>query len=306
MPLRNNTKKSDPIQSSTVLRVLDALPYGVSWAKLPGGKVQYCNAEFINLFGLDATHIGTTIELIGSLCTDKEMHRRVLEVWSNFEMPIDRETRVISDMELDVLTKDGMIRTVLHSGVIIPDEKLAIAVFKDFSNVQLRQRQLLELAHRDDLTGTVNRRGLRERWILETSTNPDRKFAFLMLDLDGFKIINDAHGHDIGDAVLRVIADRLNGAVRKKDLVCRLGGDEFGLLLVEPVNFSGLEMICQRILHSIAAPIEVDNLKLNVGISIGGCTYPDNAWKHARTAPARRLGSVPDQEVWIEGAVGLV
>ncbi|UEC01697.1 sensor domain-containing diguanylate cyclase [Burkholderia vietnamiensis] len=270
-------KGKGSFQASTILRVLEAIPYGVSWAKLPGGEIEYCNAEFIRLFGFDAIEFGTATKLVESFFPDERLQRKVLNVWSNFEVPTGNGARVIADMELDVLTKGGTVRTVLLSGVILPDEHLAIAIFKDFSTVQSRRRQLLELARRDDLTGAANRRGLRDKWILETSAHPNRQLTFLMLDLDGFKIINDAHGHAIGDAVLRVIADRLKSVVRKEDLVCRLGGDEFGLLLVEPVNTHRIETICQGILHLIAVPIQIDNLALSVGISIGGCTYPDNA-----------------------------
>ncbi|MEL4887281.1 GGDEF domain-containing protein [Pectobacterium betavasculorum] len=180
-------------------------------------------------------------------------------------------------MEVDVLSHDGVIRTVLLSGVILPHEKAGFAIFKDFSATAPSHRRMREIAHQDDLTGIANRRGLRERWQVEMHSDPESPVAFLMLDLDDFKPVNDHHGHAVGDAVLRVVAKRLADAVRQTDLVCRLGGDEFGILLVAPGDQHRIEMVCNRILQSIAEPINVNGLVVCVQASIGGCRYPDQA-----------------------------
>ncbi|VFR58005.1 diguanylate cyclase/phosphodiesterase (GGDEF & EAL domains) with PAS/PAC sensor(s) [plant metagenome] len=144
-----------------------------------------------------------------------------------------------------------------------------MAIFKDFSAVVSSQRLLREIVHSDGLTGVANRSGLRERWEVETHNNPGVALAFLMMDLDDFKPVNDRHGHAVGDEVLKIVAKRLVEAVRSNDLVCRLGGDEFGILLVAPGGAGQIKVVCDRILSSIADPIIVGDLVLGVSASMG-------------------------------------
>ncbi|WP_323370023.1 GGDEF domain-containing protein [Xanthomonas campestris] len=232
MMVQHEDELRTPPKASTLLRVLSALPFGIAWASFPDGKIQYCNAEFVRLFGHDASHFRTVDQFVDSLYLHERQREMVRKRWLDIELHHSAHPVATGDMEIDVVTSGGSIRTVLHSGLILHDEKLAVAIFKDFSGVQSNRRQLLELIYRDDLTGVSNRRGLRERWHAEVSEDPQRRLAFLMLDLDDFKPINDSYGHAVGDTVLQIIAERLKGAVRETDLVCRLGGDEFGILLV--------------------------------------------------------------------------
>jgi len=103
--------------------------------------------------------------------------------------------------------------------------------------VQLRrtQAQLEGLAAHDSLTGALNSRAFAERLGQELDRNRryNRPLALLYLDLDDFKAVNDRHGHETGDAVLRLVADATRGAVRQSDIVGRLGGDEFAVLMPE-------------------------------------------------------------------------
>lgn len=260
-----------------LLRVLEALPYAVSWATLPDGRIRYTNPEFERMFGHGKAHFPTVERFIESAYLFE--HQRVMArtLWFGLEVPQADGTVVVPDMEVDVLAHDGAIRTVLHSGVILAREKIGVAIFKDFSAVAPSQRLLREIAQKDDLTGIANRRGLRERWQIETHSSPGGKIAFLMLDLDDFKPVNDRYGHAVGDAVLKVIAKRLTDAVRQSDLVCRLGGDEFGVLLVAPGDTDRIAMVCNRILKSVGEPMIVDGVEILVQASIGGCLYPDQA-----------------------------
>lgn len=277
MIVQHEDELRTPPKASTLLRVLSALPFGIAWASFPDGKIQYCNAEFVRLFGHDASQFRTVDQFVDSLYLHERQREMVRKRWLDIELHHSAHPVATGDMEIDVVTSEGSIRTVLHSGLILHDEKLAVAIFKDFSGLQSNRRQLLELIYRDDLTGVSNRRGLRERWHAEVSEDPQRRLAFLMLDLDDFKPINDSYGHAVGDTVLQIIAERLKAAVRETDLVCRLGGDEFGILLVAPSDLSHIEMVCSRILESVNTPLLVDNLKLSVGVSIGACLYPDQA-----------------------------
>jgi diguanylate cyclase (GGDEF)-like protein len=94
-----------------------------------------------------------------------------------------------------------------------------------------------------------------------------------IIDLDDFKPINDTHGHDTGDAVLRVVADRIRGAVRADDLVVRYGGDEFAVVFAHQTPADGAAQLARRIVAAIEAPIALNGtLTFTVGASIGLAT----------------------------------
>lgn len=258
-------------------RMLDALPYAVSWATLPGMQIQYGNPAFDQLFGYPAGHFQTAAQLIAEAYIHERQRERLRRHWHDFDFPDDAELIAIPDIEVDILSGTGEIRTALHCGMILPRHKVSIAIFKDISGVTHDHRMLREYAFLDPLTGVANRRGLQERWNEEATVRPGRRLAFIMVDLDNFKPINDTYGHETGDTVLGIAAARLKAILRDSDLVCRLGGDEFGLLLAAPENQDQLDMICRRILLSLTTPIHTGSLSLQVSASIGGCLYPDHA-----------------------------
>ena len=129
---------------------------------------------------------------------------------------------------------------------------------------------LTERAVRDPLTGLANRALLEER--LRTALARDARSGdttgVLFLDLDGFKGVNDRHGHAVGDAVLRAVAQRLVGVVRPSDTVARLGGDEF-VVLVEGASPEALGRLSERLQEAVVAPVRVGALSLEVGASVG-------------------------------------
>ena len=129
---------------------------------------------------------------------------------------------------------------------------------------------LTERAVRDPLTGLANRALLEERLrsALSRDARSGEATGALFLDLDGFKAVNDRHGHGVGDTVLRTVAERLVGGVRPSDTVARLGGDEF-VVLVEAASEAGLKVLVERLRAEVARPIIVGDLTLNVGVSIG-------------------------------------
>ncbi len=129
---------------------------------------------------------------------------------------------------------------------------------------------LSEQAARDPLTGLANRAllGERLRGALASDARSGGSTGVMFLDLDGFKDVNDRHGHAAGDAVLRGVADRLRAGVRPSDTVARVGGDEF-VILMENATDAGLEALRSRLRRAVCAPIEVEGQTLNVGVSVG-------------------------------------
>ena len=139
-------------------------------------------------------------------------------------------------------------------------------------------------ARHDPLTGLPNRTQLHARLASEVATRSD--VAVLLLDLDRFKPVNDTHGHEAGDQVLRVVAERLRTAVRPGDLVARLGGDEFAVLVAEG---SDSAQLAERLQALVAAPISVGDVVVTVGASVGRASSPGDG-----TSPETLLRAADD------------
>lgn len=126
-------------------------------------------------------------------------------------------------------------------------------------------------ARRDPLTGLLNRRGFMQALddLLRRPAQDPHGPALLLVDLDGFKPVNDAHGHAAGDAVLRILAQRFGATLRKDAVIGRPGGDEFAVLLPRIATRETAMHIAERLLAAIAEPMEWNGLRLSVGASIG-------------------------------------
>lgn len=132
------------------------------------------------------------------------------------------------------------------------------------------------LAHHDRLTGLGNRVALEQ--LIKQAKLAGHSLSFLYLDLDGFKKINDVHGHHAGDLLLQEVASRLKESTRKADTVFRLGGDEF-LVVVETPDTSVqsvLETIADKLITNINQPYKISDAQLKVGCSVGGAVWPDH------------------------------
>lgn len=145
--------------------------------------------------------------------------------------------------------------------------------------IESQKEQIEHLANHDALTGLPSLRVADDRLeaALDLATQQNHKSALLFLDLDGFKAINDTHGHEAGDEVLKQIAERISSVTRSEDIACRVGGDEF-LVIVEKVkSLSDLESLCQRLILVISMPLPYKDIELAVGVSIGAASYPCSA-----------------------------
>jgi diguanylate cyclase (GGDEF)-like protein/PAS domain S-box-containing protein len=146
---------------------------------------------------------------------------------------------------------------------------------EDIHERKLSQASVERLAYHDSLTGLPNRVRFHDR--LEqaiASVARGGSFALLCLDLDNFKAVNDALGHPSGDVLLRRVADRLSAAVREADVVARIGGDEFLMLVMGQANPADTAALAERILASLAIPVKVNSHLLAVDASIGIAMCP--------------------------------
>jgi diguanylate cyclase (GGDEF)-like protein len=135
-------------------------------------------------------------------------------------------------------------------------------------------------ATHDALTGLPNRRYIYDRLghDIDLANRHKLRLALMVVDLDGFKAVNDTYGHNAGDAVLKEVASRFKWASRTSDFVARTGGDEFVLVAENIDQVSSLEHLAQRLVECLAEPIEIgDQSRVAVGCSIGIATYPDHS-----------------------------
>lgn len=143
--------------------------------------------------------------------------------------------------------------------------------------VYLRNK-IKHMAYHDELTGLLNRHSLtsEEGKIFFKQTEDQRPSAVFFLDLDGFKPINDKHGHQIGDEVLKIVAKRIISSVRSEDIVVRVGGDEFAVITCDTMAKEGAEHLAQQLIDKIGDTIHIGDKQLQLGASIGIACYPEN------------------------------
>ncbi|MBM7060109.1 diguanylate cyclase [Pseudomonas sp. UL073] len=152
-------------------------------------------------------------------------------------------------------------------------------ILRDISDQVAYQNQLRDMAYRDPLTGLGNRKALDEqlRAALESASRQQSSLALLFIDLDHFKTVNDRFGHDVGDALLTTISERLRQTLRQPDRFYRIGGDEF-IMLLPGTSREAAEKLAQRLLFVLNTPIEVHGKRIDfVTQSIGIALFPEHA-----------------------------
>ena len=151
-----------------------------------------------------------------------------------------------------------------------------IGLFSDVTAERHKEETIWRQAHFDHLTGLPNRQMFHEELLnaMEEADGSARSMALVYMDLDYFKEVNDSLGHDMGDELLKQVAQRLSRAVRQHDLVARLGGDEFTLILNEGDNIMNLEEICRRVLKAVSEPYTLRHNIVNISASLGVTIYP--------------------------------
>lgn len=155
-----------------------------------------------------------------------------------------------------------------------------IGVFADISQIKAHEAELDRVAHYDSLTGLPNRRLLSDRLSqsIKRAERSGKSSAICFLDLDGFKTVNDLHGHKAGDALLVRVTQNLQHVLRAEDTLARMGGDEFVVILSNVASPEECALILDRILAAIRQPVLIDGHTVHISASIGVSLYPaDNA-----------------------------
>ncbi|HJV85162.1 MAG TPA: diguanylate cyclase [Noviherbaspirillum sp.] len=178
----------------------------------------------------------------------------------------------------DHRTKSGRIIPVEISvrAFELKGSRYALCIARDITERQAAEEELRRRAHSDSLTQLPNRSFLLEltKRTLAAATRNGLQFALLFLDLDGFKQINDTHGHEAGDLVLKAVAERMTKAVRGCDIVSRLGGDEFVIVLTEITHMEDAAAVALKVETAVSQPVKFGDAVLDVRTSIGIAVYP--------------------------------
>jgi len=153
-----------------------------------------------------------------------------------------------------------------------------IALFTDITSLRKQQEKLEHITNFDALTDLPNRLLLsdRLRQAMRMSKRSGKNLAVLYLDLDGFKLINDEHGHEVGDALLVALSQRMSSTLREVDTLARMGGDEFVAVLVDIAGSGELDFLVGKILKACADPIVIGDHVVQVSASIGVTLFPSD------------------------------
>lgn len=171
-----------------------------------------------------------------------------------------------------------IIATIAYLALIL---YLLLLHMRELSKKEIIQSQadaLYNHAHYDNLTGLANRILFEDRvkQVASMAQRTSSAFAVLFMDLDGFKYVNDTHGHSVGDNVLIATAKIISEAIRAEDTVARFGGDEFVVLLPRIQYKQQVYLVAQKLIDSLKAPIEINNQSHQLGLSVGFAIYPND------------------------------
>jgi diguanylate cyclase (GGDEF)-like protein/PAS domain S-box-containing protein len=195
--------------------------------------------------------------------------------------------------------RDGEVYPESRTVVAVMDEyqqlQHYVSSFSDISAEKFAAERIHRLAHYDATTELPNRVLLQDRLLhaINRVARGGKRLALLFLDLDGFKLINDTYGHSAGDEVLRLVGVRLTSRLRKADIVARIGGDEFAVVVSDVDQGNDVQTICDQLLQVITEPYELSGQTSSVTTSIGIAIFPEDGGdvqtllKHADAAMYR-------------------
>jgi diguanylate cyclase (GGDEF)-like protein/PAS domain S-box-containing protein len=179
--------------------------------------------------------------------------------------------------------KNGEVYAVMKTISAVRDERGVtthyVSLANDITPMKAHQDQLEHIAHYDILTNLPNRVLLADRLsqAMLQCRRHGQLLAVVFLDLDGFKAVNDAHGHDVGDELLIALSIRMKAALREGDSLARIGGDEFVAVLADLTTIENCKLVLERLLLAASESVTIDDIVLDVSASIGVTLYPQDS-----------------------------
>ncbi len=214
-------------------------------------------------------------------------------LWINMVPEEDREAvlaqarellggRDVPPLEHRIVHKDGSVRWVRNTPVLRRDILGKVTgydgIINDITARKEAEEQIRRLSMHDALTGLPNREHytVRMKQAIYRADRNAAKVAVLFVDLDGFKKVNDLYGHAAGDEVLLAVGERLLRCVRKSDLVARIGGDEFVVMLADLADASDAAGVAEKIVRALSRPFRAAGEVCRIGASVGISVYPED------------------------------
>ncbi len=180
--------------------------------------------------------------------------------------------------EVRMRRKNGEVITTLQTISAVRNSQAGqyVVLFSDITLIKAHESQLEHLAHYDSLTNLPNRVLLTDRLgqAMVSEKRRELMLALAYLDLDGFKAVNDLHGHEIGDKLLVALAENMQHTLREGDTLARIGGDEFVALMLDLTDASATSELLPRLLAAAAKPVQIGELTLQVSASLGVTFFP--------------------------------
>ncbi len=245
-----------------------------SWEYNNETKNFYCSTQLYRILGINLKKSRITwqnfLEFIDP--DDREKFLSLLQEQHNnqkqFEIVLKFHTQNIERYLKNVVKIRKKKNHIIYIGIAI-----------DVTEEIKAKQQVEFLAYHDPLTSLPNRASFKEIVynFAKIAKRNNQKFALIFLDLDNFKLINDSYGHDIGDRLLIDTANALKQSLRESDLIFRIGGDEFVILIPDIKNKDSLLPVIQKILHTVAKEYTYDNYTFTVTCSLGVALFPDDS-----------------------------
>ena len=258
------------------LRVLDAMPDAVLLCDARG-HIVYANRQAQTMTGYRRSQLaGRSIEALVPEGM-RAGHRRRREEYQ--ARPRSRPMGSV-DRDFRLRRADGRgVEVDIALGVLEgPGEKRFVSVVRDITARKALEAALAHRALHDPLTGLANRTLFFDRLgqAMLQARRDRKQVAVVMLDLDNFKAVNDAHGHQAGDQVLRQAAESLSGGLRHTDTVARVGGDEFAWVLPGMSGRQAAAVMIAKLLEALPERFRVGRRRIEVGVSAGMAMFPDD------------------------------
>ncbi len=264
----------EPSGSKSMLeQIIDTTPILIN-ATDRNGKFLFMNSYQAALFGKEPDILvgSSVLDLLDNETAEREQRRNNVILETGRAIPNFEEKYISDGIELTfhcnkapLTNKDGQTIGVLTTALDITARKFA-------------EEHRTHLALHDMLTGLPNRALLAEkmRLAIETCQTTGSVAALLLLDLDRFKVINDTRGHQAGDMLLRLVAERISNTIKPSDFAARIGGDEFAIILQGVTDASDVSSQCLKLLNQIGLPYAIDDVDQLIGASIGIALIPDD------------------------------